>query len=309
MSEFTEFFYDSADGIHSIHARVCVPEGEVKGIIQIAHGIAEHIERYYRFMTFMADNGYIVVGNDHLGHGQSYKVLGDKGYFADKNGWGIVVTDMLKLHDIMSAQNPGVKYIMFGHSMGSFLTRTYLICYPDMYDLAILSGTGHMMMAKVLGGAAIADICTKRFGAKISGDTLCSVAFGTYLNRIPNPRTEYDWLTTVDEEVDKYIADENCGFTCKNGLYRDMMRGLKFITVNSNIKRMNKNKPVYFMSGSEDPVGDWGKGVTNAYKAFCKVGLRDVTLKLYEGGRHEMLNESNHDEVMSDILDWINSKV
>lgn len=135
------------------------------------------------------------------------------------------------------------------------------------------------------------------------------MAFGTYLSHIENPRTPFDWLSRDEAAVDKYIADPMCGFICKASLYRDMMGGVKFVTSQKNINKMKKTKPIYFMSGKEDPVGDYGVGVEKAYKAFCHAGLRDVQMRLYPGGRHEMLNETNRTEVYKDILDWINEKI
>ena len=130
-----------------------------------------------------------------------------------------------------------------------------------------------------------------------------------YCKRIEEPRTSFDWLSRDNETVDRYIADPLCGFVCKCSLYRDMMGGLKFLTDQRNIRRMNKDTPVYFMSGAEDPVGDYGAGVEKAYQAFCDAGLKDVTIRLYPGGRHEMLNEINRDEVKQDILTWINERL
>ena len=309
MAKIEEFSFESATGKNTIYAKKYIPEGEVKGIVQIAHGIAEHIDRYDEFMTFLSDNGFVAVANDHLGHGKTAKDASEKGVFCEKNGWHTVVADMVTLHDIMAAYYPGVKYIMFGHSMGSFLTRTYIIDYPDKYDLAILSGTGHQGKALLMGGNLISNILIKSKGYRSDGQKLNDIAFGSYLNKIENPRTPFDWLTTVDEVVDKYIADENSGFVASSGLYGDMMKGLKYITNTANMAKMNPDKPVYFMSGKDDPVGDYGKGVETAYKCFCKAGLKDVSIKLYDGGRHEMLNESNKKDVMNDILEWINSKI
>ena len=277
--------------------------------MQIAHGIAEHIDRYRPFMEFLADNGFVVAGNDHLGHGKSIRVPEEQGFFAEKDGWWRVVDDMDKLHDIMSNEYPELPYVLFGHSMGSFLTRTYLIKHPDKYDGVILSGTGHQSPALVLGGNAAASVMAKLNGAMGDGAKLDSLAFGTYLNKIENPRTKFDWLSRDTEQVDKYIADPLCGFVGKIGLYRDMMQGIKFITDKKNIAQMNKEKPVYFMSGDGDPVGDYGKGVERAYKAFCDAGLHDVFMRLYPGGRHEMLNETNKEQVYQDILSWLNEKI
>lgn len=309
MPSFQDFYFQSSTGRTSIHALKCVPDGNPRAVVQIAHGIAEHIDRYRPFMEFLADNGFVVAGNDHLGHGKSIRVPEEQGFFAEKDGWWRVVDDMDKLHDIMSNEYPELPYVLFGHSMGSFLTRTYLIKHPDKYDGVILSGTGHQSPALVLGGNAAASVMAKLNGAMGDGAKLDSLAFGTYLNKIENPRTKFDWLSRDTEQVDKYIADPLCGFVGKIDLYRDMMQGIKFITDKKNIAQMNKEKPVYFMSGDGDPVGDYGKGVERAYKAFCDAGLHDVFMRLYPGGRHEMLNETNKEQVYQDILSWLNEKI
>ena len=309
MPSFQDFYFQSSTGRTSIHALKCVPDSKPRAAVQIAHGIAEHIDRYRPFMEFLADNGFVVAGNDHLGHGKSIRVPEEQGFFAERDGWWRVVDDMDKLHDIMSNEYPELPYVLFGHSMGSFLTRTYLIKHPDKYDGVILSGTGHQSPALVLGGNAAASVMAKLNGAMGDGAKLDSLAFGTYLNKIENPRTKFDWLSRDTEQVDKYIADPLCGFVGKIGLYRDMMQGIKFITDKKNIAQMNKEKPVYFMSGDGDPVGDYGKGVERAYKAFCDAGLHDVFMRLYPGGRHEMLNETNKEQVYQDILNWLNEKI
>ena len=309
MPSFQDFYFQSSTGRTSIHALKCVPDGKPRAVVQIAHGIAEHIERYRPFMEFLANNGFVTAGNDHLGHGKSIRVPAEQGFFAEKDGWWRVVDDMDKLHDIMSKEYPELPYVLFGHSMGSFLTRTYLIKHPDKYDAVILSGTGHQSPALVLGGNAAASVMAKLNGTMGDGAKLDSLAFGTYLNKIENPRTKFDWLSRDTEQVDKYIADPLCGFVGKIGLYRDMMQGIKFITNEKNIAQMNKEKPVYFMSGDGDPVGDYGKGVERAYKAFCNAGLHDVFMRLYPGGRHEMLNETNKEQVYQDILNWLNEKI
>lgn len=309
MPSFQDFYFQSSTGRTSIHALKCVPDGKPRAVVQIAHGIAEHIDRYRPFMEFLADNGFVAAGNDHLGHGKSIRVPAEQGFFAEKDGWWRVVDDMDKLHDIMSKEYPELPYVLFGHSMGSFLTRTYLIKHPDRYDAVILSGTGHQSPALVLGGNAAASVMAKLNGAMGDGAKLDSLAFGTYLSKIENPRTKFDWLSRDAEQVDKYIADPLCGFVGKIGLYRDMMQGIKFITNEKNLAQMNKEKPVYFMSGDGDPVGDYGKGVERAYKAFCNAGLHDVFMRLYPGGRHEMLNETNKEQVYQDILNWLNEKI
>ena len=309
MPEFSEFTFKSGTAINDIFVRKCVPDGEARGVVQIAHGIAEHSGRYVEFMRILAENGFVVVANDHLGHGQSAKTEDEKGFFAASDGWKYVVWDMVKLHDLMAAEYPGLPYIMFGHSMGSFLTRNYLIDYPDKYDLAILSGTGQQSPLLVNAGLLMGNALVKANGAKGDGQKLNDIAFGSYLARIPDAKTPFDWLSRDGAEVAKYINDPMCGFVCKISLYRDMMQGIKYITKSAHIAKMDKDKPVYFMSGAADPVGDYGVGVDRAYKAFCRAGLKDVFMRLYPDGRHEMLNELNREMVYIDILEWLNEKL
>lgn len=309
MPSFTDFTFRSSTARNTIHARKCIPDSAPRAIVQIVHGIAEHINRYDDFMSFLAENGILAVGDDHLGHGQSVTEADDLGFFNDKDGWDYVVMDEERLHDLMVEEYPSIPYIFFGHSMGSFITRTLIIKHPEMYDAAIISGTGHQGKALVYGGGIMANALVALKGARSDGKALNDVAFGTYLSHIENPRTPFDWLSRDEATVDKYIADPMCGFICKASLYRDMMGGVKFVTSQKNINKMKKTKPIYFMSGKEDPVGDYGVGVEKAYKAFCHAGLRDVQMRLYPGGRHEMLNETNRTEVYKDILDWINEKI
>ena len=309
MPSFTDFTFRSSTARNTIHARKCIPDSAPRAIVQIVHGIAEHINRYDDFMNFLTENGILAVGDDHLGHGQSVTEADDLGFFNDKDGWDYAVMDEERLHDLIVDEYPNIPYIFFGHSMGSFITRTLIIKHPEMYDAAIISGTGHQSKALVYGGGIMANALVALKGARSDGKALNDVAFGTYLSHIENPRTPFDWLSRDVAVVDKYIADPMCGFICKASLYRDMMGGVKFVTSQKNINKMNKEKPIYFMSGAEDPVGDYGVGVEKAYKAFCDAGLHDVKMRLYPGGRHEMLNETNHTEVYKDILDWINEKI
>ena len=309
MPEIRDFYFPSTNGKNKILARICTPDKPPKAVVQIAQGIAEHISRYDPFMFFLAENGYVAVGNDHLGHGLSAENEDGLGIFDTQNGWTYAVDDMKALRDQVRQEFHDIPYIFFGHSMGSFLTRTYLIRYPDQYDAAILSGTGQQSPALINAGFFAANLLTLLRGPGADGKLLNDMAFGSYCKKIDNPRTPFDWLSTNEENVDRYIADPLCGFVAKCSMYRDMMGGLKFLTKQSNIDKMNKDAPIYFMSGAEDPVGDYGAGVEKAYRAFCDAGLHDVTMKLYPGGRHEMLNETNREEVMQDILAWLDQRV
>ena len=309
MPSFEDFYFDSSTGKNRIHARKCLPDGAPRAVIQIEHGIAEHINRYDDFASFLAENGFVAVGDDHLGHGQTVTDPADLGFFAESDGWDHVIRDMDKLRDLMHAEYPDLPYIFFGHSMGSFLTRTYLIEHPDKYDAAIISGTGQQGRALVFAGYTAANLLVKKSGPRGDGQKLNDMAFGSYCKKIPNPRTPFDWLSRDEANVDKYIADPLCGFVAKVSLYRDMMAGIRFIGSQKNVDKMNKDAPIYFMSGEEDPVGDYGAGVEKAYRSFCDAGIKDVMIRLYPGGRHEMLNEINREDVYRDILKWLNDKM
>lgn len=309
MPSCQEFYFDSSTMSNRIFAKKYLPDGEPRAVVQIAHGIAEHIERYAEFMEFLASKGYVVVANDHLGHGRSIAKPEEQGFFAAYKGWDFVVADMDRLHDMTAAEYPGLPYVFFGHSMGSFLTRTYLIKHPDKYDAAIISGTGQQSKALVLGGLAMANAAVLLYGPHKLGEKLNGVAFGAYNKDFEPARTAYDWLSRDTAVVDRYVADPLCGFVATVSLFRDMMGGIKFIGEQKNVDKMSKTQPVYFMSGACDPVGEKGAGVERAYKAFCKAGLKDVFMRLYPEGRHEMLNELNKYDVYNDILAWLEEKL
>lgn len=309
MPTFKDFYFNSSTGKNKIHARMCVPDAEPRAIVQIIHGIAEYIDRYDEFMSFLADNGIIAVGTDHLGHGKSIESDEQTGFFAYDNGWDYVVRDEEVLRLAMHENYPELPIIVFGHSMGSFMARTLLIRYPDAFNAAIISGTGNQGSALVNGGLIMGNLVTGLKGAHHYSKFLNNLAFGSYNKIYDNPKTEYDWLSRDEANVQKYIDDPLCGFIPSCSLFRDMMTGVKFITNKKNLTAMNKDMPVYFMSGDMDPVGECGKGVQKAYNNFLEAGMKDVSIKLYPGGRHEMLNEINKDEVYTDILAWLDSKI
>lgn len=309
MPTFKDFYFNSSTGKNKIHARMCVPDAEPRAIVQIIHGIAEYIDRYDEFMSFLADNGIIAVGTDHLGHGKSIESEEQTGFFAYDNGWDYAVRDEEVLRLAMHENYPELPIIVFGHSMGSFMARTLLIRYPDAFNAAIISGTGNQGAALVNGGLFMGNLVTGLKGSHHYSKFLNNLAFGSYNKIYDNPKTEYDWLSRDEANVQKYIDDPLCGFIPSCSLFRDMMTGVKFITNKKNLTAMNKDMPVYFMSGDMDPVGECGKGVQKAYNNFLEAGMKDVSIKLYPGGRHEMLNEINKDEVYTDILAWLGSKI
>lgn len=309
MHIFRDNTFLSSDGKTPIRFRVCVPDGEIRGIVQIAHGIAEHVERYDAFAAFLADHGFLVAANDHLGHGKSISNNDSLGFFAEQHGWMHAVKDMRQLYERMHAEYPALPYFLFGHSMGSFLTRTYLIDYPDGLTGAVICGTGQQAGALVKSGLLLGKIEALLHGPKYRSPLLDQLAFGAYNKGFAPPRTRYDWLTRDNALVDAYIADPRCGFMPTASLFSDMMGGISYISKPANLARMNKTLPVFFISGDKDPVGENGKGVKKAFALFQKAGMRDATLKLYPNCRHEILNEIGKETVMEDVLNWLDSKI
>ena len=308
MPLFSDSFFLSCNGATQIHVRRCAPERAPKAVVQLSHGIAEHIRRYDDFAAFLAEQGYLVVGNDHLGHGLSFTGEEDRGFFGDRGGWDLAIGDMRRLYENTRAEYPELPYFLFGHSMGSFLTRSYLIKYRNGLTGAVLSGTAQQPAAVVQAGLKMGAREVRKHGARYRSETLNNMAFGGYNRHFEPKRTVSDWISRDSAVVDRYMADPLCGFIPTAGLFRDMMGGIAFNQRASNLARMRKDLPVLFLSGDQDPVGANGRGVILAYERFLAAGMQDVTLKLYHGGRHEMLNELNRDLVYADVLGWLESK-
>ena len=308
MPTFSDRSFLSCNGKTTIHVRRCDPDTPPRGVVQLAHGIADHIDRYDHFAAFLAANGFVVVGEDHLGHGKSINDPSELGYVADHGGWELMVGDIRKLYELTHEEFPALPYFLFGHSMGSFLVRTYLIRYRSGIRGAIICGTGQQPAAMVKAGKLLAEMELRRNGPKSRSEKLNDMAFGGYNRAFAPTRTLSDWISRDEEQVDKYSEDPLCGYIPTASLFRDMMVGLEYIGKPRNMKRMKDDLPVFIISGAKDPVGENGRGVMRVYKNFLKAGMTDVTMKLYHEGRHEILNELNRDEVYRDILDWINSE-
>ena len=303
------FYFPSSDGKTSIHGEEWLPEGAPKAVLQIAHGIAEYVHRYNDFAEFLAENGVAVVGEDHIGHGKSIAEGAPHIYFAKENGWDKVVTDIHTLRKTYGEKYPDVPYFLMGHSMGSFLARTYLIKYPGDVDGAVIMGTGQQSGALVAGGKAIGKIIGSINGFDKPHDVVTNLAFGSYTKGIENVRTPLDWLSVNEENVEKYIADPMCGEPATVGLFLDMLGGIGFIRKQENVDKMDITKPVLFIAGENDSVGDCGKGVKAAFATFDKAGVKDLTCKLYPGLRHEILNEDCREEVYKYILKWLEERI
>ena len=302
-----EFTSASTDGIHTIHAVAWKPEGTPRAVVQIVHGVAEYAGRYEPLGQYLSEHGFLVCGEDHLGHGLTAKD-GTFGYFGPQNGWDFVVRDVRRLRKLVGEHYPGIPYILLGHSMGSFLTRTYLIRWPGTVNAAVLSGTGQEKAPLVALGKGISGMVGTLRGRDYVSDLVYDMSMGSYNKQFRPNQTSSDWLSRDEEQVRAFQKDELCSFRPTVTMFRDMLGGIQFIGRKKNLNKMDKSIPVYFLSGDRDPVGNMGKGVRKVARMFREVGCRDVTVKLYPGGRHEMFNEINRQEVMDDLLAWLESK-
>lgn len=302
-----EFWFDS-QGAGKIHCCRWDPEGKPKAVVQIVHGIAEYVQRYEGFAEYLNAHGYLVVGEDHMGHGGSIEGGSIQGYF--HGGWFTAVEDSMQLLKKMQKEYPDVPYVLFGHSMGSFMARTILCKYPDCgIAAAIICGTGWMNKILLSGMIGAMDaVCAKTDETK-ANEKMQAMGSSGYLSRIERKRTNFDWLNRDPREVDAYIAHPLCGFTASSGLLRDMMKGIRYIQKAENLLQMRMDMPVFFIAGGDDPVGSYGKGVHKAADEFIRVGMQDVSRRVYPLCRHEILLEINREEIYEDILEWLEAKL
>lgn len=305
----SEFYFKSTKDNLDIHVYKWEPENKNPiGIVQISHGMSETAIRYEYFAKNLTDNGYIVYINDHRGHGLTAKTIDNVGCLADSDGFTYLVEDINTLTNIIKEENEDLPIFLFGHSMGSFASQRYIMEYGNNIDGLILSGSNgkHGFILNI--AEKIINYEIKRKGRLNRSKALDSLIFGGNNKKFKSPRTEFDWLSRDEKEVDKYIEDPFCGvlFTC--GFFYDFIKGLQEIEDKENLKKVPLDLPIYIMSGDKDPIGKNGKGVLRLRDRYIKLGVKDVLCKLYEGGRHEMLNETNKDEVIRDILNWINEK-
>ena len=305
MGKTDTFRFPSCDGTHHIFTRLWYPEDSPRGIVQLVHGISEHIDRYAPHARELTEHGFLVVGSDHLGHGRTPNSMEEYGFFCEKDGWHTVAGDVRRLRVLMGEKHPDLPYFMLGHSMGSFLTRTYLIDWPGTLTGAILSGTGQEPDAMVAAGHALASAICKTSGARTHSPLIEKLSFGAYNSQFKPTRTRSDWISRDDAVVDAYLADPMCNYPRSVGLFRDMLGGLQYIAKKSNLKKMDPATPIYFFSGDKDPVGGNGKGVEKVAGFFAD--CCDVTVRLYPDGRHEMMNEINRDEVFADLAAWLDA--
>lgn len=305
MERKTEYI-DSSDGSTHLYVRIWEPEGPPRAVLQIAHGMVEFIDRYDRFARVLAGEGILVAGNDHLGHGASVESKEDWGYFAGKNGNRCVLEDMRSLHYLLRERYPEAAQFILGHSMGSFLVRQYLHTYPeDKFAGVILLGTGTQPAWLVSMGLAISKLIMTFRGPRHRSRFLTKLSLGSNNKYFKPNRTPCDWLTRDESIVDLYCSDERNRFKFTASAFADMFTGMKTLYSKKNLQSMDNKTPVLIASGSDDPVGSMGKAAPTLGRQLEALGFGDVSVKLYQGARHELVNETNRDEVDKDILDFI----
>lgn len=302
-------YYPSKDGKNTIHACIWRPAGEIKGVVQIIHGMAEYAERYSPFAEFLAQNGYLVCAEDHLGHGKSVKNEEDLGYFNDQKDIEIIISDIRELQLLIGEKTGNIPYFVLGHSMGSFFCRTYISMFGTDVAGAIIMGSG-FKGKPLLNTALFAVKLNALFkGWRYRSKFINNLAFGGYNKKIKPAMTENDWLSVNPENVDIYQTDPLCGFKFTNNGYKILFSIIKKACSSKTIKATPKDLPVLFVAGEDDPVGDYGKGVIQTHEKFKAAGVKDLSVKLYSNSRHEILNDHCKDEVYKDILTFINSHI
>ncbi len=279
---------------------------EPKAILQICHGMAEYLMRYETFAKFMAKNGFIVCGNDHLGHGKTSGEKYQDGFFAPENGRYYVLKDLYQLNRLMNSYYPYLPIVLLGHSMGSFFARWFCEVYPGAVDVAIFCGTAGSS-SSVSVGIDITSMLTSVRGAKHISSFVDNLAFGKYCKRITSPKTNKDWLCTDEKVVADYIADEKCGFKFTVSAFNDLLTVNAHVNKKSWANSIYKDLPIMVIAGAEDPVGDYGSGPKQVAESLINAGVEKVELKIYENMRHEILNEKKSSIVFADVLKFCNN--
>ncbi|NVK37693.1 MAG: alpha/beta hydrolase [Gammaproteobacteria bacterium] len=279
------------------------PNDEAKAWVHILHGMAEHASRYDEFAQALVAAGYAVIAHNHRGHGNSPSA--QIGLYAENDGWNKVLEDIDVVRNSIEGHLP---YIMFAHSMGTFITQAYLITQPKAIQGLILSGSNIQPLPLLKAGKMVAHLERWRKGALATSPLLQFLSFGSFNNAFKPNRTDFDWLSRDNKQVDKYIADPLCGFDCNVQLWIDLFNGLIAVYGKGAIERIQQDLPILIFGGDKDPVGEMGKGLPKLAKRYQQAGQANVELKLYENGRHEMLNETNKQDVINDVIQWLNKQ-
>ena len=308
-----EFYFPSKDGNTEIHTIEWKPEGEVRAVLQLCHGMVEYVDRYDEFARFLCEKGFYVVGNDHLGHGKSVQSKSEYGYFSDRYGNTCLIGDIHTLRQRIAAKYPDVPYFILGHSMGSFLLRQYLVegeeaPYAEGLSGAVVMGTGWQPGIALKLGTTISGFTEMFRGDRHRSRLIEKMTLGSNNRKIKNPRTKDDWLSKDTDVVDAYEENPLCQFHFTINAYYNMFKGIRKCQDRQLMKRLPEKFPLLFISGAEDPVGNYGDGVRKAYMVYLENSAADVHIKLYEEDRHEILNETNREDVYNYLLTWLKNR-
>lgn len=307
MMNVKERFITAVDG-SEIYLRTWLPENEPRAVVQIAHGMAEHTGMYTEFVEALLHAGFAVYAHDHRGHGKTVKHEEDYGHYEPNIGWDKVVHDVILISELIRKEHT-CQLFLLGHSMGSFLARRAVQLHGELYDGLLISGTGGnpSLLGKI--GYFVATMEMKMRGEKTKSPLLNFLSFGNFNSHFKPKRTEFDWLSSDDEQVDRYIDDSLCGFICTTSFYRELFRGVLTVNKMEEYEKTRKDLPIYIFSGDRDPVGNMGKGVQEVYEKYKTCGVKDISIRLYKDGRHEMFHEVNRQEVFQDLICWLNRRM
>lgn len=308
MQEGTKSLQDSNGNPFFVYEWLPDPVTPLRAIIQIIHGMMEHAGRYHDFAQFLTGHGFAVVAEDHFGHGRTAGDARDLGHLNGKKGWHMILEQIRLVMEHTRSNYPDVPYVVFGHSMGSVLARHAAIIVGSAIDGLVLSGVEHTSCGLIRTGSLLACGSRLVYGSHYRNRMINYLTYKVF-NRYFRPnRTGFDWLSTDDIQVDRYVNDPHCGFPSTSGFYQGMFYGLKSINKKNQLARIPARLSVLILSGESDPVGDFGKGPRKVAEQLQQAGLADITVKLYPGGRHEMLHETSNQVVVGDILTWLNKK-
>ncbi len=304
-----ELTYLSCDGVNSVFAEIFAPEsGDIKGVVQLSHGMIDHTGRYLWLAERLTEAGFVFAGNNHLGHGRTAHSPSELGFFAERDGYKLVIEDIKKMNEILHEEYRGLPLVLFGHSMGSFIARLYTVKYPDTLDALVIHGTGGKNPAAG-AGKALVSLLRFFFGGHHRSKLVTAVAFGSYNSHYDKSEGANAWLTRDIARVADRDRDPYTSYIFTLAGYHDLFDLLSRSNEPSWFKAFPKGLPTLIMSGGDDPVGGYGKGVREVHSSLLREGASALVLKLYEGARHELFNETNRDEAADDLIAWINEAI
>lgn len=296
--------FTASDGF-ALHVHCWRPDGPARAVVQIAHGMAEHGARYAGFASALAAQGYAVYADDHRGHGLSVRSAEDLGWFAERAGWQRVVDDLWQLNRKIAEIHPGLPIAFFGHSMGSFLGQQFMSEHGAALAAVVLCASNGPPGPRATLGRLVAQLERYRLGPKGRSALLNQMSFGEFNKPFQPARTAFDWLSRDPAAVDSYIADPLCGFVCGTDLWVELLTALPKLATPEALARIPKGLPILVIAGTKDPVSAGTRGLMPLFEAYKKAGLERVEHIFYADARHEILNETNREQVIADVIDWL----